>query len=147
MKYLSAFLLLFLLAACNSSESKSEDISSHTPLENPFIHTAYFWLKEDVSDMEKAAFIRDCEKLAEVETVRAFYSGSPANTDRDVIENTYDYAVVFHFENLDDQEVYQQHPLHLEMIEKHQEKWERVMVTDIEHYFQSCSQSPFDLWC
>lgn len=133
MKYLSASLILILLAACHPSESTSEDVSTDTSLENPFIHTAYFWLKEGVSDVEKAAFISDCEKLAEVETVKAFYSGSPANTNRDVIENTYDYAVVFHFENLEDQEYYQQHPLHLEMIEKHQDKWERVMVTDIEH--------------
>jgi len=90
-------------------------------------------LNQDVTEDQKAAFITDCEKLAEIETVRAFYSGSPANTDRDVIENTYDYAVVFHFKDLEDQEYYQQHPLHLKMIEMHQEKWEKVMVTDIEH--------------
>lgn len=129
MKKLSLLFLLILIAGCQSNpQGQTKD-----ELEHPFIHTAYFWLKDGLLEEELNAFIADCEKLKEVETVRAFYSGSPANTSREVIENTYDFAVVFHFENLADQEYYQQHPLHLEMIEKHQDKWERVMVTDIEH--------------
>lgn len=128
MKKLSLLLLILSSVACH------QNVDEHVnKLEDPFIHTAYFWLKDGLTAKEIAAFIDDCEKLAQIETVRSFYSGKPANTNRAVIENTYDYSVVFHFENLEDQEYYQQHPIHLELIEKHSAKWEKVMVTDIEH--------------
>ena len=120
-----------LVFGCEPNSSMQN--TDEKALEHPFIHTAYFWLKEGVSEQEVEAFKADCEKLADIETVRAFYPGKPANTTREVIENTYDYAVVFHFKNLEDQEYYQKHPLHLEMIERHQHLWQRVMVTDIEH--------------
>jgi len=129
MKNLYLFFFIVVFASCQTQHTTDEERT----LEHPFIHTAYFWLKPGLTPGEKEAFILDCEKLKEVETVRAFYSGSPANTNREVIENSYDYAVVFHFKDLKDQEYYQQHPLHLEMIEKHQDKWEKVMVTDIAH--------------
>jgi len=129
MKTTYFLLSIVLFVSCQSEQNSNEDELT----EHPFVHTAYFWFTPGLSLDEKESFIRDCEKLREVETVQAFYSGGPANTNRAVIENTYDYAVVFHFKDLEDQEYYQQHPLHLSMIEKHQDKWAKVMVTDIEH--------------
>ena len=129
MKKLSTLLFILVLGAC-SVKSEKQPLND---LKHPFIHTAYFWLKDGLSQEEINAFISDCERLQEIETVEAFYTGSPAKTDREVIENTYDFAAVFHFTDLASQEYYQQHPLHLEMIEKHQAKWAKVMVTDIEH--------------
>lgn len=128
MKKYSFLFIASLCLACSTPTNEEAD-----KLDNPFIHTAYFWLKEDLDPRDIAAFKEDCEKLKEIETVQAFYTGIPASTNREVIENTYDYAIVFHFKDLADQEYYQGHPLHLEMIEKHQAKWERVMVTDIEN--------------
>lgn len=128
MKKFSFLFVLILIVACSKSER-----STQLYLKEPFIHTAYFWLNDGLSKGEIESFIKDCEKLKEIETVQAFYTGKPAPTNRDVIENTYDYAIVFHFNDLAGQEYYQQHPLHLEMIEKHQSKWERVLVTDIEN--------------
>ncbi len=134
MKRLVCYLFILTAFSCSpQNNSNSEDLSISATLEHPFIHSAYFWFKEGTSQEQIEAFKTDSEKLANVETVKAFYSGQPANTDRPVIENTYDYAIVFHFANLADQEVYQKHPLHLEMIDKHEGIWEKVMVTDIEH--------------
>lgn len=134
MKTISKFSLLILLlaSACNvqvDTDKVKTESSRHS--ETTFIHTAYFWFKGDATATEIAAFKADSENLAEIETVQFFLSGGPAPTDRPVIENSYDWAIVFHFKDLADQEFYQKAPLHLEMIEKHQAIWEKVMVTDI----------------
>lgn len=126
---------LFAFTACQSPKGEQEveikQVANEKALSAPFIHTAYFWLKEGVTEEEKAAFIKDSKALANIETVLAFYDGQPASTNRDVVENTYDYAIVFHFADLEAQEFYQEAPLHKSMIEKHEHLWERVMVTDI----------------
>lgn len=106
-------------------------VSSEEKLESAFIHTAYFWFKEDATEQQIIAFKKASNRLAEIETVKFFHAGPPASTTREVIENTYDYAIVFHFKDLEAQEVYQNAPLHLQMIEDYSGIWERVMVTDI----------------
>lgn len=126
----------FSFMACQSQEQQEEEktvMEREVPVHSgaPFIHTAYFWLKEGVTEAEKDAFIQDSKGLANIETVLAFYDGEPAPTNRDVVENTYDYAIVFHFADLEAQEFYQGAPLHKALIEKHEHLWEKVMVTDI----------------
>lgn len=119
---------IFSLSACEINHS----VDIKKDMSDSFVHSAYFWFKAGTSQDRIEAFIKDAEKLKEIETVRGFFSGPPAPTTREVIENTYDYAVVFLFEDLEAQEFYQKAPLHLEMIEKHADIWERVMVTDVE---------------
>ncbi len=118
----------FAVSSCQIKKEVQIDFDS----EDAFVHSAYFWFKEDVTEEQIEAFISDSEKLREIKTVKGFFTGKPANTDRPVIENSYDYAVIFLFEDLEAQEYYQKDPLHLEMIEKHSSIWERVMVTDVE---------------
>ncbi len=120
-----SLLLLIVTAGCGVKVD-SEQVNAQS-----FIHTAYFWFKAEATEAQIQAFKADSERLAEIETVKFFHAGEPAPTDRPVIENSYDWAIVFHFKDLAAQEFYQKAPLHLEMIEKHQSIWEKVMVTDI----------------
>lgn len=128
-----ALFISLLLVGCQAKETHSANTSvdSEKVLEKPFVHTAYFWFKDEATEQQVADFKSGAERLKEIETVKFFHAGPPAPTTREVIENTYDYAVVFHFENLEAQEFYQKDPLHLQMIEDHSGIWERVMVTDI----------------
>lgn len=122
----------FLGCQAKVSESTAVvSVSSEERLENPFIHTAYFWFTDDATEQQVADFKKSANLLAEIETVKFFHAGPPAPTTREVIENTYDFAVVFHFKDLEAQEFYQKAPLHLQMIEDYSGIWERVMVTDI----------------
>lgn len=128
---LTGIVLLGCQAKVTDSKVDVVSVGSEEVLEKPFVHTAYFWFKESATQQQIADFKKGAERLKEIETVRFFHAGPPAPTTRDVIENTYDYAVVFHFKDLEDQEFYQKAPLHLQMIEDHSDIWERVMVTDI----------------
>ena len=101
-------------------------------LENPFIHSVYFWFKEDVTEAQLATFYADTEKLRDIEVVKAMYTGKASSTDRPIVERSYDFAVIVHFEDLAGHDAYQKDPIHLELLEKHASLWERVMITDVE---------------
>ncbi len=95
------------------------------------VHTVYFWLQEDISEEDKLAFEEAIQKLGTVPTIKHYYWGPPAPTEaRGVVDNSYDYALNVFFEKLEDHDVYQTHPIHLDFIEKNQDKWTTVKVYD-----------------
>jgi hypothetical protein len=55
--------------------------------------------------------------------------GTPASTNRPIIDRTYSYALILVFENKEDHDVYQEHPVHDEFraLEDH---WLRVQIYD-----------------
>lgn len=122
------------LGACQSSGEVKVDATEpqEQALENPFIHSVYIWFKADVTQEQRAKMYADTEKLREIEGVRALYTGVPAATDRPIVERSYDYAIIVHFEDLAGHDSYQKHPSHLKLLEDHASLWERVMITDVE---------------
>jgi len=96
-----------------------------------FIHTVFFWLKEEVTAEQKLDFLKNgLGKLKEAPTIHRAYYGPPANTPREVVDNSYDFAWICHFENKEDQDAYQNEPIHHRFIENYQHLWERVQVYD-----------------
>ena len=64
------------------------------------VHSVYFYLKETVSDFEKAEFRSSVESLAKIDTIHTFYLGTPAATpDRPIIEKGYAIAMTILFQN------------------------------------------------
>ena len=127
-------ILALIFSACESHHDSSSDKDSNdesTALENPFIHTAYFWFKEGASEERKTAMIKDTENLRKIASVKGLFYGSPAATDRPVVEKSYDFAVVVHFEDLTGHDAYQNDQIHLDLLANHSDLWSRVMVTDI----------------
>ena len=129
--FLFVGICLITLSGCESKPASNVQDSA-AELTEPFIHSVYFWFKEGVTETQLKTFYEDTEKLREIEVVKALYTGTAAATDRPIVERSYDFAVIVHFENLAGHDAYQQHPIHLSLLEKHRALWERVMVTDIE---------------
>lgn len=102
----------------------------NTGLGKSFIHHVFFWLKQPVDGETRAKFEDALGKLKNVETIIDFHLGVPAPTNRDVIDNTYTYSLLTTFADKAGQDIYQDHPLHLQFIEECQELWERVVVYD-----------------
>lgn len=130
MKKLSVLLLIFIFVGCQQGAQVQHD--AEASLKHPFIHSVYFWFKEDMTDEQKEQFYANTEKLRDIEVVKALYTGKPANTTRPIVERSYDFAVIVHFENLAAHDVYQQHPIHLALLESGSPFWEKVMITDVE---------------
>lgn len=96
-----------------------------------FVHTVYFWMKAGVTDADRSQLVSEClEFLGKVPTVRQIWAGRPANTPREVVDNTYDVGITVILENKADQDLYQTHPLHLEFIRRNKHHWDRVRVYD-----------------
>ena len=89
----------------------------------------FFWLKENNSD-NREQLIEGLKKLSSVETIKQFHIGVPANTNREVIENTYSVSWMILFDSPVDQESYQVDPIHLNFVKECSHLWEKVTVFD-----------------
>lgn len=97
-----------------------------------FVHTVFFWLKEKNNSAHHKSLHEGILKLAENELMAAAYVGTPAKTNREVIDSSYDFSITFVFKNKADQDAYQTHPKHLEFIDNCAKYWDKVVVYDAE---------------
>ncbi|WP_247231533.1 Dabb family protein [Telluribacter sp. SYSU D00476] len=100
------------------------------PKKELFVHHVYFYLKNAGSAADKAKLMEGLEKLSKVPTIRMVHIGTPATTNRDVIERGYSISWLCLFDNLEEQEVYQKHPIHLKFVDDYSHLWEKVIVYD-----------------
>ena len=97
------------------------------------VHSAYFWLKEGLSEDDLRSFEEGLESLTESETVQSGYFGAPAATEkREVVDDTYDYGLVLVFENVSTHNVYQAGDVHQTFVDEHAAKFDRVKVYDVQ---------------
>lgn len=96
-----------------------------------FVHTVYFWLNPVTPDDTRTKFLNDCEDmLSEIPGVRYIWSGRPAMTPRDVVDNTYDVGLCVVLDDARAHDVYQAHPRHADFIGMYKQHWKRVQVYD-----------------
>ena len=99
-------------------------------LEGGFFHMVFFWLINDSTEV-KNKFLKELKDfVSQVEEIKKVHVGPPADTDRDVIDNTYSYSLVITFDSKKEHDVYQTHPAHQKFIENASSLWERVLVYD-----------------
>jgi hypothetical protein len=96
-----------------------------------FVHVVYFWTKDGTPDSAKQQLVEDCRKyLGDIPTVRHLWTGRPAMTPRDVVDNSYDVGLCVVLDDSAGHDVYQDHPLHKEFIARNKPNWKRVQVYD-----------------
>lgn len=106
--------------------------SEAKPKKKIFIHHVYFWLKNPSSEANKNKLIEGLTGLSKVPTIRFHHIGTPASTNRSVIERGYSVSWMLFFDNLEEEEIYQKHPIHLKFVEDYSHLWEKVIVYDAE---------------
>lgn len=97
-----------------------------------FVHCVYFWLRDDLSENDRATFVEGVTSLTTIETVRHGYVGTPASTDRPIIDRTYSYGLVCAFATQEDHDAYQDHPVHDDFRDTCATFWSDVRIYDIE---------------
>ncbi|MFN0129211.1 MAG: Dabb family protein [Verrucomicrobiales bacterium] len=96
-------------------------------------HTVFFWLRSDLTAEERLDFERGLRTLLGIPGVRRGVVGRPAATPkREVIDDSYDWALELDFGSLAEQDEYQVHPVHTAFVEGQKSKWERVRIYDFE---------------
>ena len=111
------------------AEAKAQ-LANAGPTDQTFVHNVYFWLKEGITAEEEKAFLTGLVSLKGIESIGQFYYGPPAGTPRDVVDNSYDYALSIHFNDKAAQDAYQVDPTHLAFVEKLADSWRKVQVYD-----------------
>jgi hypothetical protein len=132
-------LAIIMIMSCNASHEHDhgEDANMHEEkmegtkmAEATFVHTVFFWMKEDISKEESEFFESELEKLGQSPTINSYRWGKPAGTPRDVVDNSYGYAWIVDFASTADQDAYQVEPIHLAFIESCKDLWTKVQVYD-----------------
>ena len=96
-----------------------------------FVHVVYFWMKPSTPDAARKQVVQDCRTyLARIPTVRHLWTGRPAMTPRDVVDNSYDVGLCVVLDDSPGHDVYQEHPLHKEFIARNKANWDRIRVYD-----------------
>lgn len=95
-----------------------------------FVHHVYFWLHNPDSEEDKAKLLEGLNTLKAIKEIRLAKIGVPASTNRDVIERGYAISWLLFFDNLEEQELYQKHPIHLKFVENYAHLWSKVVVYD-----------------
>lgn len=95
-----------------------------------FVHTVFFWLKKELTQAQKEAFFKGVDTLKTIQPNVMITTGTPASTDRPIIDTSYDYGLTCIFESLEDHDKYQIDPVHLKFVENHANDWEKVLIYD-----------------
>jgi Stress responsive A/B Barrel Domain len=95
-----------------------------------FVHVVNFWLKKGLNEAERAQFVTGVKTLGTVDGVKIFNVGAPANTDRPVIDRSYDYCLLTAFDDEAAHDYYQIAPIHLKFIDDCKHLWETVLIYD-----------------
>jgi hypothetical protein len=112
--------------------SAAADTDTLTPkkLRNMFVHHVYFWAKNPGNAEERARLLKGLQTLTGIEVVKMSHIGVPATTNRSVIDTSYAFSLLLIFDNLQHQEAYQVHPIHVKFVEDCASLWEKVIVYD-----------------
>lgn len=96
-----------------------------------FVHTVYFWVKPNTPTAAVERLLADCRSLlGGIPTVRHLWAGRPAQTPRDVVDNSYAVALTVVLDDRAGHDVYQDHAKHKEFIARNKEHWARIQVYD-----------------
>lgn len=137
-------LSIFFLFSCNGTtelqnqltelqaelEAAEAKLATSTSDPTAFVHTVFFWMNEDVTDDQLDAFQKGLTSLTTISTVKKAYLGKTAPSERDVVDTSYDYALILHFADQAGQDAYQIDPIHLAFVEASKGTWEKVQVYD-----------------
>ncbi|MEX8494893.1 Dabb family protein [Sphaerotilus sp.] len=97
------------------------------------IHSALFWLRDDLSPGQRTLFEAELRRLAAISYLERGYAGPAAATERrPVTDNTFDYATCFVFKSMEDHAFYQTRCAdHARFVQVCSAFWTRVVVHDI----------------
>jgi len=98
--------------------------------EGNFVHVVFFWLVDDTQETRKK-FMGELRKFIDnVDLIKTRHIGTPADTDRPVIDNSWSFSLILSFDSKKEHDLYQEHPKHKAFIENASSLWEKVQVYD-----------------
>ena len=128
MKNFLKICFLFFIMTVSQSILAQED---QYKFDRNFSHVVYFWLNNPENEQDRKDFETSLKKfLNNSMYAQTKFIGVPANTPREVVDNSYTYSLILTFPSKELQEKYQNEPAHQTFIEEASHLWEKVKVYD-----------------
>ena len=118
------------MAATSFVGFPAQAIAKEAPMKNIFVHHVFFWLKDPKDEEAREQFEKGLQELIRVPQIQSYHIGTPVESPREVVDDSFTYSYMVFFKNKEDQNVYQTHPIHLKFIEDCQHLWQKVIVYD-----------------
>ena len=126
----SFFKKLFGISLAGTAISMNIPALAKNKSKTKFIHQVYFWLKNPESSADNEKIVKGLKEMGTIESISLLHIGTPADTDRDVIDNTYHYSFLVGFEDRKGHDLYQEHPIHEKFRNELSDLWTKVLVYD-----------------
>ena len=121
---------LTALLALPTIAKSNEQAPMKKKTEGSFMHVVFFWLKNE-DEASRKKFLSELRNFIDnVDLIKTKHVGSPAGTNREVIDSSWTYSLILSFESKKEQDLYQEHELHKKFIENASSLWEKVQVYD-----------------
>jgi hypothetical protein len=96
------------------------------------IHSVYFWFEPDADPALVARFEAGLARLTTIPDIQTAYFGRPeATPKRAVIDDSYAWALIETFADIEAHDRYQAHPIHQEFLSQFAASWRKVQVYDV----------------
>lgn len=94
-------------------------------------HHVFFWLKNPDSKEDLNKLIEGLRTLQKIESIKKLHIGVPASTEkRDVVDSSFSVSELMFFDDVQGQNIYQEHPIHKQFVEQCSHLWAKVIVYD-----------------
>jgi Stress responsive A/B Barrel Domain len=97
-----------------------------------FSHVVIFWTDPAAANAADEVIAGAKKYLNSIPGVVNFHAGQMVRSHRDLVDQTYQVGLNIQFETKQAQDDYQNHPRHLEFIDKCKSLWTKVVVYDFE---------------
>jgi hypothetical protein len=95
-------------------------------------HTVLFWAKDDLTAAQLADFEAGLRTLPAIPMVSDGWVGTPAATDRKVVDRSYAFALLLRFKDVAAHDAYQVDPIHDAFHARCSNYWSKVVVYDFD---------------
>ena len=130
LRKLGALTAVFAMATPGKAGTLLAKRGKTKELEGNFVHVVFFWLKDD-SDKTRERFLTELRNFIDnMDLMKSKHIGTPASTDREVIDSTWSFSLILSFDSKKEQDLYQEHQLHKDFIKNASTLWVKVQVYD-----------------
>ncbi|WP_304063316.1 Dabb family protein [Pedobacter glucosidilyticus] len=99
-----------------------------------FVHTVLFWLKNPESKEDCLKFETSLKKFLNASNnISSMHLGTPASTNRPIIDRSYSYCLMVTFVSKEAHDLYQEEAAHKVFIKESENLWKKVLIYDSEN--------------
>lgn len=126
-KFLRLMIILTVITGTNQLQGQDQPVD----FDKNFTHVVYFYLNNPDNPEDRSAFENSLKKFLDNSLyAKTKFIGIPAETPRNVVDNSYTYSLILTFPSKEIQDKYQEEPAHLVFIEESSHLWKKVQVYD-----------------